>query len=156
MDPTGEPTCSQCGLLIVGEHAPAKGNVCVPCRRENGRRHYRENRSYYVNKARRRNAEVTSRNKQWVLEYLRRRSCVDCGTTDPRVLEFDHRDPSDKRDHVSALIVNGYSLPTIIEEIEKCDIRCANCHLIRTRAQRGWWKCEEDSASAPEVACEDH
>lgn len=49
-------------------------------------------------------------------------------------------DPTEKRDHVSALIANGYSLATVMAEIAKCEVRCANCHLIRTRIQRGWWK----------------
>jgi hypothetical protein len=113
--------------------------VCVDCRRERGRAHYRENRSYYLTKARRHQDKVVEQVREWVAQYLREHPCVDCGITDIRVLEFDHKDPSAKRLPVSVLARSGYSLMAVKEEIEKCDVRCANCHRIRTHEQQGWW-----------------
>lgn len=142
MDPlpvAGTP-CSQCGDIIAPEHAPKRGRICIPCRRANGRRHYRENQDYYVKKARRHHDDATKSTQAWVIGFLQESRCSDCGAADPRILEFDHVDPTEKRDHVSALIANGYSLATVMAEIAKCEVRCANCHLIRTRIQRGWWK----------------
>ena len=40
---------------------------------------------------------------------------------------------------VSVLARNGYSLPRVQQEIALCDVRCANCHRLRTHHQRGWW-----------------
>ena len=89
-----------------------------------------------------RNAEASRRAREWVVEYLQQHPCVDCGTGDLRVLTFDHRDPGHKRAEISALVANGYSLEAVTEEVAKCDVRCANCHLIRTREQRGWWRAD--------------
>ena len=62
-----------------------------------------------------------------VSNYLREHPCVDCGEADPVVLEFDHV-RGKKRYLISSLIKVGYSLQTLQNEIEKCDVVCANCH----------------------------
>jgi hypothetical protein len=61
--------------------------------------------------------------------------CVDCGyRQDPRALDFDHRDPSLKVSLVPNLINLDWA--TVLKEIAKCDVRCANCHRIRTFRQQ--------------------
>jgi hypothetical protein len=85
----------------------SRENICLECRRERGRAHYAANRDYYLSKTRRRNAATTARVRSWILEYLASHPCVDCGTDDVRVLEFDHVDPGVKRAAVSVLVANG-------------------------------------------------
>ena len=60
--------------------------------------------------------------------------CVDCGETDPVVLEFDHL--RDKRFAIR-LSAHGRNWQTILDEIEKCEVVCANCHRRRTARRRG-------------------
>ena len=74
------------------------------------------------------------RNCTYVYDYLARHACVDCGVADPVVLEFDHIGP--KRDAVTALAWNGYSLASIKAEIAQCEVRCCNCHRRRTIDRR--------------------
>ena len=74
--------------------------------------------------------------KLW--ELLKESSCKDCGSKDPRVLEFDHL--GDKSFNVSRAVSGSTrSWKLIQEEINKCDIVCANCHRIRTQ-ERGNYK----------------
>ena len=80
---------------------------------------------------RRYKAEQKDRMKKYLLEYLSTRSCIDCGEKDPLVLDFDHRDPSTKYKSISQIIAFAYGINRLQEEIEKCDIRCANCHRRR-------------------------
>lgn len=49
---------------------------------------------------------------------------------DIRVLSFHHRDPRQKRFDVSQGANRRVGLKTLFEEIAKCDVLCANCHLI--------------------------
>lgn len=58
--------------------------------------------------------------------------CVDCGEMYPHyVLEFDHREGTQKRGSASDLYAkHGKNIG--LEEMAKCDIVCANCHKIRT------------------------
>ncbi len=51
-----------------------------------------------------------------------------CGITDPIVLDFHHRDPSEKKTNVARFGRGGWSLKRIDEEIAKCEVVCANCH----------------------------
>lgn len=61
--------------------------------------------------------------------------CKDCGyNTSPYALQFDHIG-DDKKDSVSNLIRSDYSWSTIKTEISKCEIVCANCHAVRTKAR---------------------
>jgi hypothetical protein len=68
-----------------------------------------------------------------VLEYLLTHPCVDCGETDPVVLEFDHL--RDKLGNISAMY--GHAWRSILAEIAKCDVVCANCHRRRTARRVG-------------------
>lgn len=61
--------------------------------------------------------------------------CVGCGASDPRVLAFDHRDKTEKTFEISHGLDRGFPIARLAAEIAKCDVRCANCHAIRTREQ---------------------
>ena len=58
--------------------------------------------------------------------------CINCGNNDFRVLEFDHLDPNQKDFSVGEGLKLGYSFDRILNEIEKCQVLCANCHRIKT------------------------
>lgn len=59
--------------------------------------------------------------------------CMDCGLRPKyaQVLEFDHRPDETKLFHVSDRMTSG-TMESMLAEIAKCDIVCANCHRIRT------------------------
>lgn len=75
-----------------------------------------------------------------LIEYLSNKGCVDCGEKDPVVLEFDHIDPETKTASVSNMIRHLRNVDKVHEEINKCEIRCANCHKRRTAKQFKWFK----------------
>lgn len=74
------------------------------------------------------------------IAYLQAHPCVDCGESDPIVLEFDHRIPEQKLDCISNLVSRGVAYATLDAEMDKCDVRCANCHKRRTARQFNWRK----------------
>jgi hypothetical protein len=64
-----------------------------------------------------------------IIEAAKSVPCMDCGIQYPfYVMDFDHRDPSEKTINVGT----ARSKSKTIEEIEKCDVVCANCHRERT------------------------
>lgn len=82
-----------------------------------------------------RSAKIRERNKQYVQDYLSQHSCVDCGNDNPIVLDFDHI-TDNKLANVSRLATTTTSLKRIQEEINKCEIRCSNCHRIVTHLRK--------------------
>ena len=75
-----------------------------------------------------------------MIDYLDDKSCVECGMQDSRTLEFDHIKPEDKSFSIARAINDTYSWKTIMSEIQKCQILCANCHKIKTAKEQGWYK----------------
>jgi hypothetical protein len=71
-----------------------------------------------------------------LLAELRTVPCFDCGRTFPYfVMQFDHRDATNKR-YVVAQMVGRVGTQTILDEVAKCDVLCANCHRERTYQRR--------------------
>lgn len=113
-----------------GRRAP----FCRACQKDYMRRHYLANRDVYIARAveNKRTAKLTR--TQRLLEFFATHPCVDCGEDDPVVLEFDHL-----RDKEFDISQGYYSRPwsVVLEEIDKCEVVCANCHRRRTCTRLG-------------------
>ena len=73
--------------------------------------------------------------KRDLLLKLRDRPCLDCrGSFAPIVMQFDHRDGSEKAFNVGQSWCR--SVESILNEAAKCDIVCRNCHRDRTPRRR--------------------
>lgn len=84
-----------------------------------------------------------AKNKERGRDYLRTRraerrvwfekitstlSCTKCGENHQGCLDFHHRDPSTKEDTIGRMLGTLKSKESILEEIKKCEVLCANCH----------------------------
>jgi len=99
---------------------------------EDSKRHYYRNKEQYLARNRKKRATLSD----FLRKYKEFHGCSDCGSKFPYyVMDFDHRDPSQKVFEPARLTRQG-SWDKMIEEIAKCDVVCANCHRERTH-QRG-------------------
>ena len=114
---------------------------CQTCTRAQVRSHYDKHRAHYIARSLARNAEVLRDHQSRVLAYLATHACVDCGEADPVCLEFDHV-RGDKLDEVCRMM-GHCPWRVIAAEIEKCDVRCANCHRRKTARAAGWYRTLE-------------
>ena len=113
-------------------------SYCKECQKIRSKKHYQNNTEKYIAKARKRNQEVLSQIQRYVWDYLSVHPCIDCGESDIVVLEFDHQ--GDKGFNLFEIIKERSSLIKVKEEIEKCVVRCANCHRRKTAKDFGWKK----------------
>lgn len=112
---------------------------CRKCNSERAKAYYRRNRKHHLKVVKEGNARRKRENQRRLLELLSHESCSDCGEQDPVVLDFDHV-RGRKIKAVSKMVVDGNSWDTILKEIAKCEVRCANCHRRKTAKQFGWYR----------------
>lgn len=74
------------------------------------------------------------------MEFFLDHPCVDCGESDLRVLDLDHRVGVEKRFGIGQMLTGGWNWEAIAQEMEKCDVRCANCHRRVTAARADQWR----------------
>lgn len=97
-------------------------------------KHNNDNGKYRKNnncKIKSHNAEVRIdfRNMLWELKSM---PCADCGQTfHPVCMDFDHLDGYDKKYNIGML--RAYKNEIFIEELNKTELICSNCHRIRTK-----------------------
>lgn len=72
--------------------------------------------------------ERRRRNLAELSVYKARLGCAYCPENDPICLQFHHRDPSEKKYHISDA-AKVKAMETVWLEVAKCDVICANCHL---------------------------
>jgi hypothetical protein len=104
-----------------------------------GKSWYKRNTKYQKENASKHRVEYRQTLREYAWEYLSTHPCVDCGETDPAVLEFDHV-YGEKNQDVSVLIGRGSSLEALKREIALCEARCANCHRRKTAKERGFFR----------------
>lgn len=92
------------------------------------RRHYARNKEVVKARSARNRRATVLLVRRFLEEYKNKHPCVDCLEADPVVLEFDHRDPKTKKFDIGTARSRGISLASVQKEVEKCDVRCANCH----------------------------
>lgn len=90
--------------------------------------YYQANKDKILQRHKENNKKKIQRNKTYVREYLENNPCVDCGESDTILLEFDYINRSSKFKTISHMVNKSYSLKAIQDEIDKCEVRCANCH----------------------------
>ena len=74
--------------------------------------------------------------KRAFLDSLKANPCRDCGIQyPPYVMDFDHV-RGIKLFNI-ARKASGGDTQAILDEVDKCDLVCANCHRMRTH-HRGW------------------
>ena len=90
------------------------------------KRHYESNKGKYIESSKK--ARDRKREK---MKELKSGPCVDCGVTYPYyVMHWDHIG-TDKIADVSRL-AQLKSWQTVLDEIEKCELVCSNCHAERS------------------------
>lgn len=113
--------------------------ICKVCDRVRAKSLYSNNRNYYKEHAALNKQANQLILKNYIVDYLKNNPCIDCGEADLRCLEFDHvKDVKFK--NISQIVVDNNSLDKLKVEIEKCEVRCANCHRKRTSDSQNWFK----------------
>lgn len=136
-------SCTRCKLVLdlsaFGKNRTKPDGLqsnCKPCTKKVNRDYYQrtpeKNPQRTANKV-----QANRRAKEFIYGHLAENPCVDCGEADIVVLDFDHV-RGEKCSDISIMVRRGLGLQTIAAEVEKCEVRCANCHRRVTAKRAGW------------------
>lgn len=124
---------------------------CRPCQHDyHNKEWYPSRRNHQIKMVKRNKFKRRHDNYKKVVEEYFVNGCVDCGEKDIQVLEFDHVRGIKKRvgykgsEGVSYLIRHGYKWETVQTEIDKCEVRCRNCHKKRTWKENNYYSDLEE------------
>jgi hypothetical protein len=140
-DSAAEPVlgrCAKCGLWKAASefHNSRTGqfSYCRECRRAYDRRYYHE-RGKAARRARQRRRMLEAR--AWMAALKNGVPCADCGQTFPVwVMHWDHLPGYHKVGSISQM-VGSRSRTITIAELQKCELVCGNCHVLRTISRSG-------------------
>ena len=110
-------------------------SYCRSCQHTTYTEYYRNDHSAFRIALRERTRRQRDVNRRFIAQFLSTHPWSDCGLADSIVLEFDHVRGA-KVGNVGAMAYAPVTLAKLQQEIEKCDVRCANCH--RKRTARAW------------------
>lgn len=131
--------CSVCHRTDVEFHKNSSKpdglqSYCKGCKKTKDAAYFQDSKGHHKKLNQKRKQKI----RQWIWNYLTAHPCIDCGETDPIVLEFDHH--SNKVMEIADMIRDGFGIPKLEIEIAKCDVRCANCHRRKTAKDFNWYK----------------
>jgi len=112
---------------------PKSKTPCARCgerKRMTGRSYCRPCHNTYAER-------LIERNRRYIYRYLLEHPCVDCGISDPILLTFDH---AFGKKNIDIWRLRVASIRKINKEIELCEVRCHNCHFLKTSERGGWFR----------------
>lgn len=138
---SADPTLKQCAMCGLWKppsefHDSKTGqfSYCRPCRRAYDRNYYHQ-RGRTPRLARQRARVKAAR--AWMTSLKQGLACTDCGQRfPPWVMHWDHL-PGRKKVACISDLVGSRRRTLALTELEKCELVCANCHVLRTINRAG-------------------
>jgi hypothetical protein len=134
----GERRCGRCGevlpLMAFNRAGQGHQHWCRECFRA----YFRQRGQVHLQQVKKSRAARRETARAFIVDYLARGGCRDCGESDLLVLEFDH--VGEKRDDVARLVAAGVSPAGLARELEQCEVVCVNCHRRRTLSRLGSYR----------------
>lgn len=115
-----------CHKCKVNETRNKNQYTCKECHNQYQKEYYKNN-PQSINKS-----SIERKNKiRSIISEAKNVPCMDCNKKYPSyVMDFDHL--SDKKYGIANMASRHTSIKTVMDEIAKCEVVCANCHRERT------------------------
>lgn len=111
-------------FLFKNKAKNIRHGACKECFKEIRKASYEKNKIVTFDRNKRNKNKI----KEWYQNYKSTLKCSKCDENHPACLEFHHRDSADKDSEVSLMVRSTISVEKLMDEINKCDVLCSNCH----------------------------
>lgn len=124
----------QCNMVLSGKQRKYCSNKCKHNMINNKFQNYKAQQ----NRGTRRKIELV---------ILKGGKCQRCGYfKNLSALCFHHRNESDKRMKLTIRELSNNNVQALMDEVEKCDLLCHNCHMEIHHSQHDdWWDCPDSN-----------
>ena len=119
-------SCGHCSLdFEPSKHKKSQKFCSDKCRKAS---YYQEHKDYYAKKF-----KQQYRDRADKLNAIKTENgCCKCGyNAHPAALDFNHIDPKTKSGNIADKIMH-WSMEKLLEEVDKCEVLCSNCHRIHS------------------------
>jgi hypothetical protein len=124
-------TCSKCSGEKDTNHS-----YCRSCLSEYDRARWNSKDPTERNRKNSNRRKRVARQRTMIDKIKLDAGCIDCGYNEHAIaLDFDHIG-RDKSFNIGQASNRGFTDQTILDEIAKCVVRCANCHRVKTKERR--------------------
>jgi len=125
--------CTKCKIQRNEEDFAWKSKIKGTRTAECKECHRLYNKAYYISNTEKEKDRIYSFRDKRRLELHRlaadlKLKCKNCPESRPAALQFHHL--GDKERDISAAIVACWSNDKLLAEIAKCEVICANCHMV--------------------------
>lgn len=103
-------------------HHDGLSSVCKDCKNDYNKKHYQTYKQHYLDKSKKQRLKI----QEWFKDYKSKLKCARCPENHPATLDFHHTE--DKEFNISNMSGRKHSINSILKEISKCEVLCANCH----------------------------
>jgi hypothetical protein len=109
---------------------------CKECQKKFRHDSYFKNRDYYLEKDKIPTKTRRQERREFINNFKKNKPCHDCCKIYPHyIMDFDHLPKFKKEIKIGARGKN-HSEERLLEEFNKCELVCANCHRERTWQRR--------------------
>lgn len=126
-------TCIKCRLekplaefAFKNKSKNIQHSSCKQCHRDYSSQHYCDNKEHYIAKSGKNRKLYYTKNREFVDNFKTNKGCLYCNEKDPVCLDFHHY--KGKKEYCISSKIAECSLNTLMLEINKCHVLCANCH----------------------------
>jgi len=117
---------------------------CKNCKSEINKKYYKENKAKCIERIGLGKRKRALHNYTRLVTKYFSKPCVDCNEIyHPSSMVFDHISSKSKNiyktEGVMYLVRSGYSWKAIKKEVDKCAVRCQNCHFLKTSKDFEHW-----------------
>ena len=103
---------------------------CRVCIKSIHRDWYERNKERHYGNVQKRRKTLSDEIARRLSAYLKAHPCVDCGVADPVVLTIEDRQ-GETGFSLRERLREGAAWTALLPQIEKCEVRCANCRCLR-------------------------
>jgi hypothetical protein len=133
--------CNGCLIEKTVDNFHKRGDkwqpYCKQCKKEQDANRWKQNKNKPKHGKAYNNKKYRKEFRKWAASLKENKPCTDCDKMFHfAAMQWDHLPKYKKEFNIGSISNGGVSKKRYLEELDKCELVCANCHAVRTFNRR--------------------